>query len=78
MHVLREVVYYCGAKECLSEHVYTARINHGIHTTSLYNTPIQHANLKINTKSTTQRSRTQKNTTHMCKGNFNYLHHNFQ
>ena len=36
--------------ECLPEHVYTARIQHKIHTTRLYNTPIQRTNRRIKRK----------------------------
>ena len=35
---------------CLSEHVYTTRIQHKIRTTRLYNTPIQHTNRRIKQK----------------------------
>ena len=38
---------YRGANECLSEHVYTTRIQHKFYTTHLYNMPIQHANRKL-------------------------------
>ena len=41
---------YHGATKCLSEHVYTTRIRHGIYTTRLHNTPIQHANRKLSRK----------------------------
>ena len=41
---------YHGATEWLSKHVYTIHIQHEIHTTRLYNTPIQHANWKIKQK----------------------------
>ena len=45
MHALRGVVVlqiaYRGSTECLSEHVYTTRIQHKIHTICLYKTAIQ-------------------------------------
>ena len=38
---------YRGSTECPSEHVYTTVTQNKIHTTRLYNTPIQHANQEI-------------------------------
>ena len=38
---------YHGDTKCLSEYIYTIRIQHKIHTTCLYITPIKHANRKI-------------------------------
>ena len=43
---------YCGSTKCLSEHVCTTHIKHGIYTTCLFKTPIQHTNWEIEQKKT--------------------------
>ena len=50
MHALRGLVYYPGDTECLSKDFYTSGIQQGVHITSLYNTPVQHANKKLSGK----------------------------
>ena len=50
MHASRGVVYYRVAMECLSENSYTPHMQHGIHTTRLYNKSVQHPNRKISGK----------------------------
>ena len=50
----RGVVYYSGSTEFLPEHLYTSRIQDKIHTTRLYNTPVQHVNRKIKRKRKTR------------------------
>ena len=41
---------YCGSTKCRSEHVCTTHIKHGIYTTCLFKTPIQHTNWEIKNK----------------------------
>ena len=41
---------YRGATYYLSEQVFTKYIQHEVHTTRLYNMPIQHANQRIKWK----------------------------
>ena len=45
IHASRGIVYYCGATEFLSEHVYNTPF-----IQRLYNTPIKHANQKLSGK----------------------------